>query len=215
MIRHDGVVFDFGVNNGGFARLVAPKCARVVGFEADPTWLGRVSLPANVRVLPQALAAKAGTLRFHVNQATCSSLHYSDVGAETVEVPAVTLADALALEPAARIDLIKMDIEGEEVAVLRDAPSELFARVGQMTVEFHDFLDPSSLPAILEVIERMKSLGFLVFKMSWHSYGDMLFVNRRLQPMSLLQQFKVGVIHKYGSGIGRILRRWFLSKAKR
>jgi FkbM family methyltransferase len=206
-IRPDGVVFDFGVNNGGFSRLVAPRCARVLGFEPDPSWLEKVSLPDNVQVLPQALAAQTEVRSLHLNRSTCSSLHYSDPDSEEVQVATVTLADALALEPVARIDLVKMDIEGEEVPVLQTAPAEVLQRIGQMTVEFHDFLDPSTLPAIRAVIARMKGLGFLAFKMSWHSYGDLLFVSRRQQPLSLLSRFYLSVPHKYGAGLGRILRR--------
>lgn len=68
-------------------------------------------------------------------------MHFSDGDAWAVNLEAVTLAHALALEPNGRIDLVKMDIEGE-VAVLLSAPEELFARIVQLSVEFHDFLDP-------------------------------------------------------------------------
>ena len=46
----------------------------------------------------------------------------------------------------------------------RDAPPELLQRAVQLTVEFHDFLDLASTP-------------FLAIRFSWHSYGDLLFVN--------------------------------------
>jgi len=212
-IRPDGVVFDFGVNNGGFSRLVAPRCARVLGFEPDPTWLEKVSLPGNVQVFPKALAAQTEVRSLHLNRQTCSSLHYSDADAEEVQVSTLTLAEALAMEATARIDLVKMDIEGEEVPVLQSASNEALSRIGQLTVEFHDFLDASTIPAIRGVIARLKNLGFLAFKMSWHSYGDLLFVNQRQQPLSLLSQFHLRVPHKYGAGIGRILRRKLLRSA--
>src|SRR5262245_15796133 len=91
LIRPDGVVFDFGVNDGGFTRLVAGRCRRVVGLEPDPSWQGQLKLPENVTLVPKALAAKSGALKFHVNQELCSSLHYAGESAETVEVQAITL----------------------------------------------------------------------------------------------------------------------------
>jgi FkbM family methyltransferase len=212
-IRPDGVVFDFGVNNGGFSRLVAPRCARVIGFEPNPTWLKNDSLPGNVQVFPKALAAKAEVRSLHLNPHTCSSLNYSDADSEEVQVSTLTFAEAMGLEPTARIDLVKMDIEGEEVPVLQTAPVEALQRVGQMSVEFHDFLDASTIPTIRGVITRMKSLGFLAFKMSWHNYGDILFVNQRQQTLSLLDRFYLRVPHKYGAGLGRILRRKLLRNA--
>src|SRR5262245_26011241 len=108
LIRPDGVVFDFGVYDGGFARLVAPRCARVVGFEPDPTWRGELSLPPNVYIVPKVLAAKGGAIPFYMNVDSCSSLHYTEPKSKIVKVEAVTLAEALALEPEKRIDLIKM-----------------------------------------------------------------------------------------------------------
>ena len=207
LIQQDGVVFDFGVYNGGFAKLVAPRCKRVIGFEPDPAWRVRPPLPANVQVVPMALAARRGQIQLCLNRDKCPSIHYSDTAAGAAEVEAITLADALALEPTARIDLIKMDIEGEEVPVLRDAAPALFERIAQMTVEFHDFLDPSSLPAIRAVIDKIERLGFLAIKFSWRSHGDLLFVNQCLVPLSIWDQASLRIVQKYGKGIGRILRR--------
>jgi FkbM family methyltransferase len=209
LIRSDGMIFDFGTYNGGFCKVVAPLCQRVIGFEPDPYWEGRLSLPENVRVFPKALAAKRGVLRFNLNKEKCASAHYFDKGARSIEVDAITLADALALvlTPAERIELIKMDIEGEELAVLRDASPESLQRIAQLTVEFHDFLDRGSVPAIRTIIEKMRSLGFFAMRFSWHSYGDLLFVNQRLEPLSLWQRVGLIVFHKYARGFGRIARR--------
>lgn len=212
LMRPDGLAFDFGVNSGGFSKLIASRCRKVIGFEPDPYWKGRLQLPKNVLLLQKAIAVRHGKLSFNVNAETCSSLHYADSGATRVEVEAITLAEALALEPEGRIDLIKMDIEGEEVPILLQADAALFSRVAQITVEFHDFLDASSLPSILRVIERLKSLGFTAFRMSWRSHGDMLFINEKLDPLSPWQRFRLGVIHKYLAGAKRIWKRLISAK---
>ena len=188
--------------------MVAPLCQRVICLEPDPYWEDReISLPDNVLVIRKALAAKRGPVRLNLNPEKCASMHYVEAGARPVEVDAITLAEIVALAPAERIELIKMDIEGEEVAVLRDAPPEILQRVAQLTVEFHDFLDPGSIPGILAVIKKMRSLGFLAIKFSWHSYGDLLFVNQRREPLSLWQRAGLTVVHKYGRGFGRIAHR--------
>jgi hypothetical protein len=166
-----------------------------------------ILLPENAVVFHKALATKRGVVRLNLNPKKCSSMHYADRDARLVEVEAITLADATALVPAERIELIKMDIEGEEVAVLRDAPPEILQKVAQLTVEFHDFLDPASTPAIIAVIKRMQSLGFLAIRFSWHSYGDLLFINQRHEHVSLWQRAALTIIHKYGCGFGRIARR--------
>jgi FkbM family methyltransferase len=207
LIRADGVIFDFGTNNGGFCKLVAPLCQRVIGFEPDPYWNERLSLPGNVVVLNKALAAKRGLARLNLNQEKCPSMHYVDNGAHTLEIETITLADAIDLAPVERIELIKIDIEGEELAVLREASPAVLERVAQLSVEFHDFLDPASMPGIGRIINKMRGLGFLMVKFSWHSYGDLLFVNQRLEPLSLWQRASLRVIHKYGRGFRRIAQR--------
>jgi len=207
LVRRDGLVFDFGVNDGGFSRLIAPKCRAVVGFEPDPAWHGRHDLPDNVRVVPKAVAARAGSISFHVNQGLCSSMHYAEPTARDVQVDAVTLESALAIEPEGRIDLLKMDIEGEEVDVLLQAPPQLFSRIVQMTVEFHDFLDPGRVPDIRAAIARLQGLGFTTFCFSFRSYGDTLFVNRNLIALSPWQRIWLVARFKYLRGLARLLSR--------
>jgi FkbM family methyltransferase len=207
LIHPDGTVFDFGVNSGGFSALVAPLCRRVIGFEPDPMWKGRLSLPDNVHVTALALAARRGRVLLRLNRESCPSLHYADLNAESLEVEAITFEDALEMEPRARVDLVKIDIEGEEVPVLLGAAPKVLQRVAQMTVEFHDFLEPKSLPAIRSIIERLECLGFVSVRFSWHSYGDVLFVNQRLVPLSAWERASLKVLHKYWRGCSRIVGR--------
>lgn len=208
LIRKNGIVFDIGMHDGGFAKLVAPSCRKVIGFEPDPVWRGNHPyLPANVQVVEKAIAGTAGIVRLHVNQEKCSSLHYADAHTETIDVDSLTLAQALDLVPDDRVDLVKMDIEGEELAVLSQAPAQLFARIVQMTVEFHDFMDPSSLTQIRAVIARLEGLGFYVVRFSWRNYGDMLFVNRKLARINLCQRVWIVCRYKYLSGLVRIVKR--------
>jgi FkbM family methyltransferase len=136
-LRPGDVVLDVGANIGVFtllaAQLVGPQ-GRVVSYEPDPDNLVllRDNISMNyvarwVDVVPQAVAADAGavtlhrTLRFQGN----SSLVEHDAGYraafavdehDTVTVEAVTL-DAAAGD-FARIDLVKIDVEGAEHLVL-------------------------------------------------------------------------------------------------
>jgi FkbM family methyltransferase len=209
LIRPDGTVFDLGLGEGQFSTRLAARCGQVFGLEPDPIHTSRLVLPDNVTVLPKALGAERGIRRLHLNREKCSSLHYSDADAGALEVEAITLSDALALTPDERIDLIKIDIEGEEIRVLRYTAPTVFARVVQMTVEFHDFLDPESLPDIRDVINRMERLGFCAIKFSWNTYGDVLFINRKLAELSVLNRWYLVVRYKYADGICRLLNRAF------
>jgi FkbM family methyltransferase len=58
------------------------------------------------------------------------------------------------------IDILKIDIEGAEYDVLENLSDSFFDKIGQITVEFHDFVDPDLKPKTLKIIERMSNLGF-------------------------------------------------------
>ncbi len=72
----------------------------------------------------------------------------------------ISLADLLTDAPEGPLDILKVDVEGSEYDILLNTPPEVLQRFTQITVEFHDFLDPTVRPQNAIVIARMHSLGF-------------------------------------------------------
>lgn len=71
------------------------------------------------------------------------------------------------------IDILKIDVEGAEYEVLENLPDSFFNKIGQITVEFHDFVDPELKPRTLQIVERIKSLGFsYIAKPIKHMHGS-------------------------------------------
>src|SRR5439155_2597358 len=67
-IRQTDTVFDVGMNYGGFSKIVAPLCRRVIGYEPNEFWDGRrPSLPANVTIVNKAIAATKGLPSFQLD----------------------------------------------------------------------------------------------------------------------------------------------------
>jgi FkbM family methyltransferase len=65
----------------------------------------------------------------------------TDLSAHTLEAPCVTLNTAMKLCQQTKIDILKMDIEGSEYAVLEQAIFEGWVQnIQQILVEFHHFL---------------------------------------------------------------------------
>ncbi|MGD0085397.1 MAG: FkbM family methyltransferase [Acidimicrobiales bacterium] len=129
------VVIDIGANEGVYtvlaAKLVGPA-GRVVAVEPSPRERARLQrnielnrLGDVVTVRPEGLLAEAGTEslrladRSHTGQNTFGQPIYAQVHVtEEIEVPVTTL-DALCTELALdRVDLVKVDVEGAELAVL-------------------------------------------------------------------------------------------------
>lgn len=208
-IRPDDVVFDIGMNYGGFTQVIGPLCQHVFGFEPNAFWNDqRPPLPPNVTVINKAVAVSRGILTFHLEPAggPSSSLHLSasKAGASRVDVEAITLADAFASAEGRRIGFVKLDIEGEELPLLQAAPAEILVQIAQMTVEFEDY---HSEQEIYQVIQKMRALGFFVVKFSWRNYGDVLFLNSRIEHISWYDRVLLILVHKYLRGVLRVVRR--------
>lgn len=124
-----------------------------------------------------------------------------------IEVDSVTLEGFLRLAGVPRADLVKLDIEGAEFAMFEAASDETLAAIGQLTVEFHDFLDPSLEPACRAIIARLERLGFTALRFTRQHHGDMLFLNRRRLHISDSQIAWYRHVVRPARGVGRILSR--------
>ncbi|WP_197524795.1 FkbM family methyltransferase [Botrimarina hoheduenensis] len=137
-VRPGDTAWDIGSNLGVFA-VAAGHCAgskgRVLAVEADG-WLASVirrtcSLPDNrdlaIEVLPAAISTEAGAARFAIAERGRASNALAEVSTrattggvrETQLVPTLPMDALLEVAPGPRI--IKIDVEGAEVLVLRGA----------------------------------------------------------------------------------------------
>ena len=123
------------------------------------------------------------------------------------EVPGTTLDAFFRQIGAAQVDLLKVDIEGAEIELFDSAPDQLLAAIAQITVEFHDFLDPSLTEPVLRIKRRLCDLGFhcIVFTQRFH--GDVLFLNKAAIDHTPWQRWRVSYPIKYSRGIRRMCAR--------
>ncbi len=76
------------------------------------------------------------------------------------------------------IDLIKIDIEGAEIAALDAATDDTLRKIKQITVEFHDFIPELKISSgVHRIIRRLESLGFFYFNFAPPYHRDCLFLN--------------------------------------
>ena len=135
------VIIDGGSNMGmsvlGFKQ--DHPDARIVAFEPDPAIadllaenLDRNGI-SDVEIVPAGLAAQAGILSFTADGSAGG--HIVDVPAAlTSSIQVVKLSDYLA-EP---VDFLKLNIEGQELAVLEEIQkSGRLGNVARMVVEYH------------------------------------------------------------------------------
>ena len=151
------VIFDCGTNIGTSILYFRQTCpnARIVAFEADEhiSALLQKNLQQNqisgVDVITKAVWTNDEGILFGSDQADSASI-FSQTDQKIV--PSVRLRDYLLREP--RIDMLKMDIEGAETAVLLDCRDAL-APVQNLFVEFHAYLGhPQTLADVMQVLEE-------------------------------------------------------------
>lgn len=152
------VVADLGANVGLFAVHVFRISPRAVVHSYEPSAATYALLEGNASFNPDlswyahhaAVHALDGQMAFwNAPASTGSRLAADAVGDETV--PAVSLATVLIRDIATPVDLMKVDVEGAEEAVLCANPA-LLDRVRSLIVEIHP--DRCDADRVMDVIEH-------------------------------------------------------------
>lgn len=147
------VVVDLGANIGMTSVFLARRhgAQHIIAVEPSPqnARLARMNLSVNGidgSVIEAAVAANDGVGYF----AAHSDSNLGQVASDGERVNLLSIDSVLAVSPTGRADLLKMDIEGGEAAVLEGDPSWL-ERVDSLIAEFHpDLVDCAALVGTIE-----------------------------------------------------------------
>lgn len=176
LLKPGMVVVDIGAHVGYFsllaAKLVGPE-GKVYAFEPEPSnhllLLRNIEINnyTTIRAQRKAVSNRSGSMDLFLSALDSGSHSLHAAGARgvtgTARVEATTLDAFLEAEGWPKVDLIKIDVEGAEVAVLEGMRQLLDQRRGlKLVVEFCPLLlqsagvSPSALP------DKLASLGFAV-----------------------------------------------------
>lgn len=148
VVRPGATVFDVGANIGAYTLLFAQwagPAGRVVAFEPAPeaaTGLRRLvalnDLRDRVEIVEAAVCAAVGTARFATEGSSGANalVDAAHPGRGVISVPTTSL-DAFCDRHALRPDVIKIDVEGQELDVLRGARRTLSLPSVQTFLELH------------------------------------------------------------------------------
>lgn len=209
----DSVVADLGAASADFSRqIVARFGARCFAAEPLPENFALIQPHPRIIALPVALSGTDGRVALGVRSGTmygsASFGRYDSLPeSERFEVDSVTLEGFRRLAGVERFDLVKIDIEGAEFPLFAAARDETLTSIGQITVEFHDFLDPALSTGVQTIIRRLEGLGFTALRFTRQFHGDMLFLNRRLIAVSDTDLLWFRHAVKTLRGVGRLIDR--------
>lgn len=149
-LQTGAVVFDVGANVGLTAAMAAMKADRVYAFEPSPTTFSYLSSTIEISAISERVEAyncglgdRNGELNFFEDQTSGSASHLitSDTLARqsSIKVPVQTLDHFVSQKSIDRLDLIKIDVEGFEIDVLRGAAETIRRLRPSALIEFNSF----------------------------------------------------------------------------
>ncbi len=140
--------------------------ARITAYEADPKIFAMLknNLAANrasdIEAVHAAVWTTTGRVTFRAEGSDSGMISTlaGAVDATAIDVPSLRLRDVIADEVDGRIDLLKLDIEGAEDAVLADCEPVL-SRIGAIVMDLHEFTPADRQTP--RVLERLTRNGFI------------------------------------------------------
>lgn len=155
------VWLDFGASIGVFNVWATSKGAKCISFEADPDTVKYALRNSPGKVIHGAVMSNRKApkqISFFSSDAHWRSSLTKRRGRIERKVPAYSFAKILKDFPQA--NCLKMDIEGEEINILRDYPIETFKRFRKIIFEYH--FDSDKIVANYDKMIRKLKLGFTV-----------------------------------------------------
>lgn len=172
-LRGQPVVIDIGGYIGDFTLFAVRYLGAARVIVCEPTAENFAVLQHNValngygdRVTALDVAVgPPGELALYVDHATAGEVHASSHwyrDGERRAVTSVPLADLLDWQGLDRVDLLKIDCEGGEYAILGEAALETLARIDNVVFEYHEV--DGYLERLQAILDRLAEAGFTVHR---------------------------------------------------
>ena len=212
----DAVVLDLGAHKGEFSKALCAIGCRCVAVEANPVLSKCIAPSERLTVISGAIDVESGSRAFFVHEnPEASSLQSTDDPATRIEqIRTFALPDVFLAANIDHAHLVKIDIEGTEVAMLNSLPKEILRRCDQITVEFHDLHSQHISTADVErVIQRLEACGCYAMSFS-RGYTDVLFVRCDTALLRPWEVWYVKACLRYLLAFGRRLARSRIPRRK-
>jgi FkbM family methyltransferase len=97
----------------------------------------------NVEMFPQAISDKTGTMALDISGGEPLQIKSESVGtthsqANQIEVPSLSLAEAIEQLKLDKCELVKLDCEGAEYPILLNTPRSVLDKIDRIIMEYHD-----------------------------------------------------------------------------
>lgn len=175
------IVIDLGANKGSFSKQISTLYGcRVYAVEASPITFEETYASDLVQKFNFAICSQEKQIQINISEnSEATSLFILDncEYKDSVTIQGISLEGFISSFSIQSPVTLKLDVEGAELEILKNTPSDVLRTFSQITVEFHEWLGIGSIPDIEAIIEKLKGIGFNHFKLSRTNHGNDLFVN--------------------------------------
>lgn len=171
-LKRDWIVIDCGANIGLYTIKVAPKVKKVISIEPNPHNFNmlllnlKINRLKNVVPLNLAVYSRKKLIKIYGEGPTSSIFkpRHSEIYEKVVAIPLDSITKELR-----KIDLLKIDVEGAEIEVLKGASNTL-KKTRNLILEVHPFLVDDK--KVWEILEKYS------FRLKKYSHPDPLISER-------------------------------------
>ena len=200
--RNEITVVDLGSNDGRFYALFkeyfgSEAIEKYVGVEPNvnlfESFLISKSSEDRINFLNKAIYSKSGMQADFVDvenqeagnifSSVSEKFKWGEQSPKTYKVTTISIDDLMNQNGIDSIDYLKVDIEGSEFHFIDSLCKDLCKNIKQISIEFHDFLDPDLKKKTKEYVGHLVNLGYtLVYSKAWDGrfgtdFMDTLFVH--------------------------------------
>lgn len=165
LFNNEIVIIDLGACRGEFVNEIDKiyKIKKAILVEANPTNFKLLNSKENYILYNKAISNKNNEIiEFYedINSPYNGSKIFNYFNGIKHKIETINLETIIKLNDIDYIDLLKIDIEGSEYDVMPNITDEIYSKIKQITIEFHDFIDNDLKSKTEEIINKMKNLGF-------------------------------------------------------
>jgi FkbM family methyltransferase len=165
LLNDEIVIVDLGACRGEFVNEMNNlfKIKKAVLVEANPTNFKTLENKENYILYNKAISDKSGdTIEFYedTNSPYNGSKFFNYFNGVKHEISTISLEDIIDENNLDYIDILKVDVEGSEYDIMPNISDEVYSKIKQITIEFHDFIDVNLKVKTENIINKLELLGF-------------------------------------------------------